>query len=138
MNRLEALLKGFIVRRGNTILDIRTNLMWQRKGPPRKYTLQQAIDYCRGLTLGDFTDWRLPTIDELKTLINVTREPTISQVFQCQRNWYLSSTATSIGNLHQQWMIDFLDGFIYNGIVEFHRPSGAYIRAVRNNLSDSN
>ncbi len=48
--------------------DTQTNLMWAGKDNGSDVTRQQAMDYCRDLTLAGHHDWRLPTIDELQTL----------------------------------------------------------------------
>jgi hypothetical protein len=45
-----------------------TELMWTKKDNGADLTQAQAADYCRNLTLGGYRDWRLPTIDELKSI----------------------------------------------------------------------
>lgn len=52
-----------------TITDNNTGLMWT-KSPGPKTTYQQATNNEKTTTTGDYTDWRLPTIKELYTLIN--------------------------------------------------------------------
>jgi len=47
--------------------DQKTGLMWQRSNS-QKMIWAQAKSYARDFRLGGFSDWRLPTIDELKTL----------------------------------------------------------------------
>src|SRR6266498_1598106 len=67
-----------------TVADNTTNLMWQQcsaglsgatcaTGTIGTYTWDNAITYCEGLTLGGFTDWRLPNIKELKSLADTTK-----------------------------------------------------------------
>lgn len=46
-----------------------SNLMWQIDPPSESFTWQQAVDYCAGLTLGGYSDWRMPDIGELWSLI---------------------------------------------------------------------
>ncbi len=48
-----------------TVTDMVTGLMWQQTTPDNMMTWQQALAYCEGLTLGDHTDWRMPTVKEL-------------------------------------------------------------------------
>jgi len=57
-------------RRKETVLDRATNLTWQDNEDVvnNNYTWGSAIEYCEKLSLGDFQDWRLPTISELITL----------------------------------------------------------------------
>jgi len=43
-------------------------LMYQNQPFNRMYTWQRAKDYCKDLILGGYTNWRLPTKDELKKL----------------------------------------------------------------------
>ena len=47
--------------------DSASSLIWSSKTDYK--TWNQAIDYCKDLTEGDFSDWHLPSIDELRTLI---------------------------------------------------------------------
>ena len=49
-------------------LDPKTQLLWTIKDTERTVNWQQATDYCQALTLGSVSDWRLPTISELKSL----------------------------------------------------------------------
>ena len=48
--------------------DPRTNLTWTTKDNGVDITEQQGADYCHGLNLGGFQDWRLPTITELESI----------------------------------------------------------------------
>jgi hypothetical protein len=43
-------------------------LMYQRFPPKRVFSWQEAIDYAKTLTIGQYQNWRLPTIDELERL----------------------------------------------------------------------
>ena len=52
-----------------TITDLVTGLMWQ-KTPGSKVTFANALAGAQTLTLGGYTDWRVPTIKELYSLIN--------------------------------------------------------------------
>ncbi|MHA1866475.1 MAG: Lcl C-terminal domain-containing protein [Candidatus Heimdallarchaeaceae archaeon] len=53
-----------------TITDLVTGLMWQKTPDTQKYTWAEAFDYSENLTLGGYTDWRVPTIKELYSLID--------------------------------------------------------------------
>lgn len=53
----------------DVVMDKKTGLMWQRKRAPNTMNYQNAVNYCENLALGDYNDWRLPSISELKTLI---------------------------------------------------------------------
>jgi len=60
---------------GNGIVrDNVTELEWQQTTAPGTYTWEQALDYVAGMNSGSgtygFTDWRLPTIKELSTLVD--------------------------------------------------------------------
>jgi hypothetical protein len=53
---------------GGTCTDPNSGLVWQNP-PPEEYSGGSvAMDYCASLTLGNRTDWRMPTISELRTL----------------------------------------------------------------------
>lgn len=46
-----------------------STLIWQTTDAGRSYDLNGATVYCEGLSLGGATDWRLPTISELRSLV---------------------------------------------------------------------
>jgi hypothetical protein len=48
--------------------DERTGLMWTAKGNGYEINWYDAESYCQSMSLNDFSDWELPTIDELYTL----------------------------------------------------------------------
>jgi hypothetical protein len=68
-----------------TVTDTGTGLVWQRDGSGTRLncvfdpycTLAEAQTYCAGLTLGG-TEWRLPTLVELESLVNTRFYPTIN------------------------------------------------------------
>ncbi|MCP4603561.1 MAG: DUF1566 domain-containing protein [Proteobacteria bacterium] len=53
-----------------TVLDQATGLIWQKKFSVRK-NWKQSLAYCEGLEYGGFDDWRLPNVQEMRTLINL-------------------------------------------------------------------
>jgi hypothetical protein len=50
------------------VKDNATKLMWQ-KGTVTLKSWEEGNNYCATLNTGGFSDWRLPTINELRTLI---------------------------------------------------------------------
>jgi hypothetical protein len=59
------------------VLDHHTNLTWQRSVPSPAYGWDDAKAYCAGLSLGEFSGWRLPTKEELASLVERSGHPTI-------------------------------------------------------------
>lgn len=55
-----------------TVTDSLTGLMWTKNAnlAGNYMTWYQAVDYCNNLTQGGYTDWRLPNLNELESLIN--------------------------------------------------------------------
>ncbi|MBD3326874.1 DUF1566 domain-containing protein [candidate division KSB3 bacterium] len=51
-----------------TVTDLNTGLMWQ-KTPGEKMTYDEAVAHASSFDLAGYTDWRLPTIKELYSLI---------------------------------------------------------------------
>lgn len=51
-----------------TVLDTQTNLMWAAKDNGSDINWDNAKIYCENYRLGGYTDWRLPTKDELADL----------------------------------------------------------------------
>lgn len=53
-------------------VDPSTGLMWPAKDSGKDMTWHQAEKYCRNLRLAGYSDWRLPTIDELASLVDTS------------------------------------------------------------------
>lgn len=52
-----------------TWIDPFSGYQWQQKSSARTMTWAESMTYCTDLRLGGHTDWRLPTISELRSLI---------------------------------------------------------------------
>jgi hypothetical protein len=52
-----------------TVTDLNTGLMWIKEESP-DLTVEEALKYCETLSLAGHTDWRLPNIKEIATLVN--------------------------------------------------------------------
>lgn len=60
----------FVDNGDGTVSDMLTGLMWQ-KSPSSTMSWTSAITTSRSLTLASYTDWRLPNVIELESLVNV-------------------------------------------------------------------
>ncbi len=57
---------------GNTICrDSKTGLMWQIQKSKSFKNSKEAVKYSESLVLADYSDWRLPTVDERIALKNI-------------------------------------------------------------------
>lgn len=54
----------------DTVLDRDTGLTWQRSLDASSYTWAEAATYCNNLQLAGQSDWRLPSIQELQTIVD--------------------------------------------------------------------
>jgi hypothetical protein len=58
----------FIAYDNETVLDTKTKLMWAAKDNGRNINWANAKKYCENYRGGGYTDWRLPTQNELEGL----------------------------------------------------------------------
>jgi hypothetical protein len=68
---------GYTVNGDGTVTDNVTALMWQQAVPtmsgtttPQTFNWNAAQAYCAALTLGGYSDWRLPSVIELVSLVD--------------------------------------------------------------------
>jgi len=111
-----------------TITDTKTNLMWQQE-TTRPLTWDAAIKYCDKLKLSGYSDWRLPTIQELFSLIDFTKfNPCTDTAFfpDTESSDYWSST-TNASHTDYAWLVYFDDGDVYG----LNKSFAYYVRAVR-------
>jgi len=63
----------FIAYDNYTVLDTQTNLMWAAKDNGSGINWQDAKKYCENYRGGGYTDWRMPTLNELAGLYDAAK-----------------------------------------------------------------
>jgi hypothetical protein len=112
------------------VVDMSAGLMWQCANWVGRMPFHVAIDYCENLALGSFTDWRLPSIRELQSLVDYgkTAPAVDEEFFDCQPDGYWSSTSLE-ADPGQAWVVHFQDGM---STLALKTPDFQfYVRAVR-------
>ncbi|MCX8043456.1 MAG: DUF1566 domain-containing protein [Desulfobacterota bacterium] len=110
--------------------------MWQQSSAPGTYNWQQALAYCENLDLAGYTDWRLPNIHELQSLVDVTRyNPSINTDYfpDTFSSFYFSST-TIKDNPAKVWTVIFSYGFVDLYYSTKKQNAKYYVRCVRGGL----
>jgi hypothetical protein len=120
----------YAVNLNRTMTDNNTGLMWQQEDDGQARTWNQAMSYCDSLTLGGYSDWRLPSKKELHSIVNygVTEPgPIIDGMFiNTKTDYYWSSTAFT-AYPGTAWAVNFYSGYISYNI----RGTNYYVRCVR-------
>ena len=81
---------GFIAYDNGTVLDTRTNLMWAAKDNGSNINWANAKSYCENYRGGGYSDWRMPTQDELEGLYNANKTGKKSPTGGCGGNYHLT------------------------------------------------
>jgi hypothetical protein len=123
-----------LVDNGNgTITDRQTALMWQKQGDGRQYDWYQATgNVCKALRTGGYIDWRLPSKDELITIVDKSAPqsgPTIKTSYfpGTFKAGYWSSTSDA-GKPDYAWLVDFVKGYVIPAV---DKRNHWYVRCVR-------
>ena len=119
-----------------TVTDGCTGLMWQQEDDDITRDWVEALDYCEGLELAGQSDWRLPNIRELLSIVDYGRQgPSINRDFfpGTDSAQYGSSTTHADGNfLEGPWVANFTDG-LARGLNLV--PPDLYVRCVRSRMT---
>ncbi len=73
----------------STISDIATGLMWVQMDSKTTMNWENALNYAENLEYAGYTDWRLPDVKELQSIVDYTRSPgttnsaAIDPLFSC-------------------------------------------------------
>jgi hypothetical protein len=120
---------NYIDNLDGTVTDTSTRLMWQKTASSDTMTWEKALAYCEGLKLGDYTDWRLPSFKELRSLADHSQyEPAINRTYfpNIISSFYWSSTTDAIYTYSASGVhFEYGYGHIYK------KDSSYYVRAVR-------
>ncbi len=104
-------------------------LMWQDNKASKtiRRDWRGAKDYCRALTLSGYNDWRLPSIDELVSITDRSREPTVKKEFRNTNSDYYWSSSPSVSDSNEAWYVYFGYGHPFCTQKHWHY----YVRCVR-------
>ncbi len=159
----------YIVYNNGTVKDIKTGLIWKRcaeglsgadcsQGKAIEYTWQKAMDHAKQVRFAGHSDWRLPTIEELRTLVycsngvsqerarhkscsglgwsiydkNPYQRPAINQIaFPQTKSSYYWSASSFVSYPTYAWYVGF-----YNGNVNaINKSNNLRVRLVRGGQS---
>lgn len=114
--------------------DNKTGLTWSVKpvlnpDDEGEISFAAAEAACAALTIAGNTDWRLPTREELQTILDLTKHsPAIdNDAFPgTESDWYWTSTPCAWSS-DLAWIVNFSYGLVSYD----HRDLNAFVRAVR-------
>ena len=113
------------------VTDTVTGLQWQDDSEAKtiEKTWQEAIEYCSDLRLGGHTDWRLPNINELESIVDYGRDqPAIDPTFENVDSGNYWSSISSADDSSNAWNVLFFDGNSYG---YGSKGNSRFVRCVR-------
>jgi hypothetical protein len=125
----------FLINGNGTVTDTVTGLMWQQIDGG-EMTIENAIIYCDTLTLGGYTDWRLPTAHEAFSIQNMqyTNPSLNTSVFPVTGAEYWWSSNKQSNDANKVWCTNAGGGIGNHPKTETISAGGTkkiHVRAVR-------
>jgi hypothetical protein len=133
---------SFVDNHDGTVIETQTGLMWAQcpcglngadcsNGIAETMTWQDALDYAENATLAGYSDWRLPNIKELQSLVdyNISNPAAINPAYfpnADHTDWSASYFAYSQAP-GRAWYLDFNDGTTGNKFL----TDTSHVRLVR-------
>jgi hypothetical protein len=130
--RGSSLAQNLVDNGDGTVTDTDTGLMWQRDSPFYSHW-EEALSYCENLSLAEYDDWRLPNINELKSIVDYTQSnPCINTYyFPSTPAFHFWSSTTYLTGTDAAVIIEFSSGNV-GGTPKSTVDDLCYTRAVRN------
>jgi len=123
-------LQRFQRTKHNTVNDTQLGLMWQDNEYPSrsKRDLNGAKKYCQKLEFSTFDDWRVPTYEELLTIVDYDRyDSAIVPAFKKSFPKKYWSSSQDVSSPDYAWVVDFGQGKTSTDI----KSKRHYVRCVR-------
>lgn len=113
--------------------DQETGLQWTKTFCQMSW--QDAADFCKTLNIGGHSDWKLPNLQELISIKNISIGYPVTDLAKTKTDKYwsstdvLSSTATMHIKKDKKWYVKF--GYDYIDVGFLDKLELCYVRAVR-------
>lgn len=125
-------LSSVLLFAGTSKIDEKTGLIWQDNSEVGEKDLshEEALHYCQDLKVDGFSDWRLPTLKEAYTIVDLTvNRPALKKGFDIHDDGrYWTSTRFAKDPQKEAWYIS-----MSYGEAEAYKRSRIYhVRCVRN------
>jgi len=101
-------------------VDEKTSLVWQDNSAvvDNEFSYDEAISYCKNLKLDGFDDWRVPTLKEFYTIVDLrVNRPALKSGFEIRNDErYWTSTLFVKNPKKEAWRVSmsFGEAEIYN------------------------
>ena len=105
-------------------------LEWQDNAETKtnKLNWEDAKSYCQELTLNGHSDWRLPNIKELQSIVDISRyDPAIKRGFKNATSSDYWSSSQLVSDAKWAWEVGFKDGYTDGN----SKSNEDYVRCVR-------
>ena len=115
------------------VTDSLTGLMWTQNAnlPTAGQTWQVALDYANSINLCGFSDWRLPNVNELESLVNSeVANPSVflnAQGFSNVQATFYWSSSSYAGSPDLAWAVFMVSG----GVDAISKSDSYYVWPVR-------
>lgn len=119
-----------------TVTDNNTGIIWQKEKNAAKPWAEAGTD-CDELTLAGYSDWRLPDIFTLMTIVNYEKDyPALDTTYFPGTTTIWSSTTDMTNSTEEAWVMDYYDpGRPYSGW-QSSAYSSRCVRGTQLNLGD--
>lgn len=118
------------IKSENIVIDIKKNLMWQDNQENVEFTENWTLskEYCSSLTLNGYTDWKLPSIKELQSIVDISKKkPSINSEFKFVVPSSYWSKSQDLVNKNNAWYVGFKTGATFRDSKDYD----CYIRCIR-------
>ena len=98
---------------GEAVLDKKTGLIWERSPDATKMHWRSAYGHCAGREVGGRKGWRLPTMEELLTLVDTNEsDPALpsGHLFSNVQSGFYCSSSTDLAYPDIQYGVNFRNG----------------------------
>ena len=102
------IMEHYLVYKNGTVKDTKTHLMWKQEPEVGEYTWDNAMQqFGSNVSFAGYDDWRMPTMDELKTLLSEDGSEELNQkVFRGLSGKFWSASPFVYGG-DSAWYVDF-------------------------------